>query len=193
MSKNIWALRQRKVELLNRCQQIIDEGEARALTTAEDQEYKTLVAKPRRPAATLPRRSPRHSTERRIANLDRSYSATAVALSQVRRTYGRRRTIHCGPTPTPFSTTPGHSSMKSLAHTSHCRRASERLAQVCLDSTQPSSSCLRLGSLRPSTRLCTGAPAATPAASTPLPNFYKPPSLHSICISPASAAPAASF
>ena len=38
-----------------------------------------------------------------------------------------------------------------------------------------------------------GTPAATPAAWTTRANFYKPPSLHSICISPASAAPAASF
>ena len=51
----------------------------------------------------------------------------------------------------------------------------------------------RLGSPRPSTRLSTGAPAATPAACTTPANFYTPRSLYSICISPASAAPAASF
>ena len=67
----------------------------------------------------------------------------------------RRRTIHRGTTPTPFSTAPGHGCMKSLAHTPHCRRASERFAEVCLRYPQTSSSCSRLGSLRPSTRLCT--------------------------------------
>jgi integrase len=147
----------------------------------------------RRPAATVLRRSPRHSTEKRIANVDRSYTAPAVALSQVRRTDGRRRTIHSGTTPTPFSTTPGHGCMKSLAHTPHCRRASERLAELCLRYTQTSSSCPRLGSLRPSTRLCSGAPAPPLLALTTPANFYTPRSLHSICISPASAAPAASF
>jgi hypothetical protein len=48
------------------------------------------------------------------------------------------------------------------------------------------SSCPRLGALRPSTRLCTGAPAATPAALTTPPNFNPAASLHSICIGPAS-------
>ena len=72
------------------------------------------------------RRSSRHSTEKRIGNLDRSYSAPAVALSQVRRTDGRRRTIHRGTTPTSFSTAPGHSCMKSLAHNPNCWRASAR-------------------------------------------------------------------
>jgi hypothetical protein len=58
---------------------------------------------------------------------------------------------------------------------------------------QTSSSCSCLCSLRPSTRLCIGAPAATPAALTAPANFYTPRSPHSICISPASATPAASF
>ena len=88
--------------------------------------------KARRPAATVLRRSPCHSTERRIGNLDRYYLAPAVALSQVRRTDGRRRTIYSRTTPTPFSTAAGHGRMKSLAHIPHCRRASERLAEVCL-------------------------------------------------------------
>jgi hypothetical protein len=96
------------------------------------------------------RRSPRPSTEKRIGNFDRSYSAPAVALSEVRRTDGRRRTIHGGTTPTPFSTGPGHGCMKSFAHTPQSRRASERLAEVCLRYTQTPSSCPRLGSLRPS-------------------------------------------
>jgi hypothetical protein len=142
-------------------------------------------SKARRSAATVLRRSPRPSTEKRIGNFDRSYSAPAVALSQVRRTDGRRRTIHGGTTPTPFSTPPGHGCMKSFAHTPHSRR--------CLRYTQTSSSCPRLGSLRPSTRLCSGAPPATSAALTTPANFNPSVSLHSICIRPASAAPAASF
>ena len=72
-------------------------------------------------------------------------------------------------------------------------RVSERLAEVCLPYPQTSSSCPRLVSLRPSARLCTSAPAPPPPASTTPANFYTPRSLHSICISPASAAPAASF
>ena len=137
-------------------------------------------------------RSPRSSTASRIGNLDRSDLAPAVVLSQVRGTDGRRRTIHSCTTPTPFSTAPGHGCMTSLAHTPRCRRASERLAEVCLRCTQTSSSCPHPRSLWPSTRLCTGAPAATPLALTTPVNFYTPHSLHSICISPASAAPAAS-
>ncbi len=49
------------------------------------------------------------------------------------------------------------------------------------------------GSLRPSTPLCTAAPAPPPPALTARATLYTPRSLHSICISPASTAPAASF
>ena len=87
----------------------------------------------------------------------------------------------------------GHGRMKLLAHIPHGRRASERLAEVCLCYTRTSSSRPRLGSLRPSTRPCTGAPAATPAALPTPANSNPSASLHSICISPASVAPAASF
>jgi hypothetical protein len=90
----------------------------------------------------------------------------------VRRTDGRGRTIHRRTTPTPFSTTPGHSRMKSLAHTPHCRRASERLAEVCLPYTQTSSYCPRLGPLRSPTRLCAGAPPFPSLASTARANLY---------------------
>src|ERR1700747_2836693 len=79
------------------------------------------------------------------------------------------------------------------SHTPPSSPASERLAEVCLRYTRTSSSCPRLGSLRPSTRLCTGAPPATSAALTTPANFNPSVSLHSICIRPASAAPAASF
>src|SRR5882724_2579196 len=43
--------------------------------------------------ATVLRRTPRHSAEKRIGTFDRRYRAPAVALSQVRRTDGCRRTI----------------------------------------------------------------------------------------------------
>ena len=95
-------------------------------------------------AALLPRCfdcSSRHSTEKRIGNLDRSYSAPAVALSQVRRTDGRRRTIHSRTTPTPFSTAPGHSCMKSLAH-NRTLGALPRVSPKCVSvAAQTSSSC----------------------------------------------------
>ncbi len=139
-------------------------------------------------ASTLSTRLPRKTNP----NLNR-YSAPAVALSQVRWTDGRCRTIHSPTTPTPFPTAPGHGCMKSLTHPPHSRRASERFAEVCLHSPQTPSSCPCLGSLPPSTRLCIGAPAATSAALTTPPNFNPYASLHSICIGPASTAPAASF
>ena len=103
------------------------------------------------------------------------------------------RAIHSGTAPAPFSTAPGHGCMKSLTHIPHCRPAAERLAEVCLPYPQTSSSSPHLGSLLPSTRLCTAAPTPPPPALTTPANFYTPRSLHSICISPASAAPAASF
>src|SRR5262245_12505256 len=79
-------------------------------------------------------------TEKRIGNFCRFYTAPPVALSQVRRTHGRRPTIHRGTTPTPFSTPAGHGCMNLLLHTPHCRRPSERLAEVCLSYAQRSSS-----------------------------------------------------
>ena len=94
--------------------------------------------------------------------------------------HGRRRTIHSRTTPTPFSTAPGHGCMKSLAHTTHCRRTSERLAEVCLPCRAIPSSRPRVGSLpappRPS--LCPRTPAP-PTLTTPA-NFYPPRSLHSM-------------
>ena len=109
----------------------------------------------RRPAATVLRRSPRSSTASRIGNLDRSGGAPAVALSQVRGTDGRRRTIHRRTTPNSVL----HPSWPRLheitrPHTARSR-VSVPLADVCLPYPQTSSSCPRLGSLRPSARLCT--------------------------------------
>jgi hypothetical protein len=114
-----------------------------------------------------------------ITGKDRSYTALAVALSQVRRTDGRSRTIHRGTTPTSFSTAPGPRRMKSLAHTPHCRDASECLAEVCLCSTQTSSSPPRLTSaIDSSLHRC----ARSSSTGLDPPNFYVPRSLHSICI-----------
>ena len=123
----------------------------------------------------------------------RPHQPAPMALSQVRWTDGRCRTIHGSTTPTSFSTGPSHGCMKSLAHTPYCPRPSERLAEVRLRYTQRSSSCPRLTSLRPSTPVRTGAPPSPLPALTSPANFYNPRSLHSICISSASAAPAASF
>ena len=108
-------------------------------------------------------------------------------------THDGRRTIYSRATPTPFSTAPGHGHMKSLAHIPHCRRASERLAEVCLCYTQTSSSSPRPASLRPSIRLCAGATTCSSTGPDDSRELLHPHSLHSICISPASAAPAASF
>ena len=77
----------------------------------------------RRSAATVLRRSSRHSTEKRIGNVDRSYSAPVVALSQVRRTDGGFRTIHSNATPTPSF---------SLQHSS--RRRARKSTSVTRDS-----------------------------------------------------------
>src|SRR5215469_10357753 len=125
--------------------------------------------------------------------LDRIVHPAPMALSQVRGTNGRCRTIHSSTTSTSFSTGPSHSCMNSLTHTSQWRRASERLAEVCLRYTQTSSSSPRLSLLRPSTPLYPGASAPSAPALTTHANFYTPYWLHSICIRPASAAPAASF
>ena len=128
----------------------------------------------------------------RIADLDRSYRAPVVALSQVWRTNGRPRTIHSGTTPTPFSAALGHGCMNSLAHIPHSLRFTvfrRSVSPAPLDTFFLSQH-----------RIASSTTSPLPSASAPLPrnldhpdNFYKPHSLHSICISPASAAPAASF
>ena len=125
-------------------------------------------------AAAVLRRSPSTSTASRTGTLDRINHPAFMALSQVRWTHGRCGTIHRGATPTPFSTTPGQGCMNSLAHnrTRYVFRASRR----SLSPFHPDiffHPCL--GPLPPSTRLCTGAPAATRAALTTPVNFYTPP------------------
>ena len=83
--------------------------------------------------------------------------------------------------------------MKSLTHTPHCRRASERLAEVCLRYTQTSiflSSPRLTSAIDSSLHRCAGCYSSGLDDSREL---LHPRSLHSICISPASAAPAASF
>ena len=72
--------------------------------------------------ATVLRCPPCSSTASPIGTLDRTNHPALMALSQVRWTDGRRRTTHRGATPTPFSTTPGHSCMNSFAHTPHSLR-----------------------------------------------------------------------
>jgi hypothetical protein len=83
--------------------------------------------------------------------------------------------------------------MKSLAHTPYCRRASERLPEVCLHYPpdifflSPPRLTLVIDS---SLHRCAGSSRTGLDDSA---NFYTLRSLHSICISPAPAAPAASF
>jgi hypothetical protein len=131
--------------------------------------------------------------EQRIRNVDRSYSAPAVALSQLRWVDGRRRTTHRGTTPTPISSAPGHGCMKSLAHTPHCRRATERLAQVCLHYSLTSSSRSYLASPTAIDSCLYRRIGCYSTCRDDSGELLQSPSLHSICISPASAAPAASF
>ena len=122
-----------------------------------------------------------------VCALARSYNPPAVAQSQVRRTDGRRRTIHSRTTPTPLSTAPGHGCMKSLSPTHRTLGTLQSVSPKCASVTpRHLHFCPRPGSLRPSTRLCMGTPAATPAALTTPVNFHTPRSLHLICISPAS-------
>jgi hypothetical protein len=75
---------------------------------------------------------------------------------------------------TTFLTSAGHGCMKSLAHTPHCRRATEPLAEVCLHYSLTSCPRPHLVSPQLSTRVRTGAPAATPPAWTTPANFYNP-------------------
>ena len=106
----------------------------------------------------------------------------------------RSRTTYRCSNPTPFSTTVGHyCSMKRLAHNSKTLHGSPRSAPV-RPAPDP------IPTSRPlSHRFRPSIPAPTPSrapssASVPTPaNFNTSPSLHSICITPASAAPAASF
>ena len=118
---------------------------------------------------------------------------TRCGAVQVWRTDGRRRTIHRSTTPTPFATAPGHSCMKSLAHNPNCWRGSARSAEVCLRRRSTPSSCPRVGFASSATSALAHARRLLRHGPRPPDNFYKPFWLHSICISTASAAPAASF
>ena len=136
--------------------------------------------------------SPRHSTASRIGTLARTKHSAPVALPPMRWSHGRRPTIHRSATPTTFSTTPGHSCMNSLAHTPHSLRfrASRR-------SVSSFHRYIFFLSLPKSTSAIDSpfhsAPPPSPRASTTSANFHTPRSLHSICITPAPAAPPASF
>src|SRR5439155_24924140 len=127
-------------------------------------------------------------------NFHRSGIATSLALPQVWRTDGGHRTTYCCSTPTPFSTTFAHyCGMKLLAHNSKTPHGSPRSAPVRptpdkIPASRPLSPHLRPSILAP-THPRTSSSAAVPPAA----NFNTPAWLHSICIRPASAAPAASF
>src|SRR5205807_10272397 len=118
----------------------------------------------------------------------------ALALSQVWWTDGGHRTTYRSSNPTPFSTTAAHNSdMKPLLHNSKTLHGSPRSAPVRpapdLIPTSPPLS----HRFPPSILLPTPSPTSSSASGPTHSNFNTSPSLHSICIRPASAAPAASF
>ena len=148
-------------------------------------------SKARYSLAAVLRCSPCSSTASRRV-LDRTNPAP-MALSQVRWTNGHCRTIHSSTTSTSFSTGPSHGCMNSLAHSSQYRRP----FRASRPSVSPFHPDIPFPSLPGSTSaidssLHSGPLASPPVLTTPA-SFYTPPSLHSICIGPASAAPAASF
>ena len=118
----------------------------------------------------------------------------ALALPQVWWTDGAHRTTYRCSNPTPFSTTVAHNcAMKPLLHNSKTLHGSPRPAPVrpapdLIPTSRPVSH-----RFPPSILLPTLSTTST-SASVPTPaDFNTSPSLHSICIRTASAAPAASF
>jgi hypothetical protein len=106
---------------------------------------------------------------------------------------GHRTTYRCS-NPTPFSTTVGHNcDMKLLLHNSNPLHGSPRSAHVrpapdLIPTSRPLSH-----RFPPSILLPAPSPTSSSASVPTHSNFNTSPSLHSICIRPASAAPAASF
>jgi len=139
-------------------------------------------------------RSTGHSSDAdRTGNLH-SRIGPSLALPQVWRTHGGHRTTYRCSNPTPFSTSVGHNcGMKLLAHNSKTLHGSPRSAPVRpapdpIPTSRPFSH-----RLRPSTPAPTPSPTSFYASAPTPANFNTSPSLHSICIRPASAARAASF
>jgi hypothetical protein len=120
--------------------------------------------------------------------------APSLALPQVWRTDGGHRTTYRCSNPTPFSTTVAqYCRMKLLYHNSQTLHGSPRSAPVRPTPDPIATSRPLSRRLRPSTPAPTRSRTSF-SASVPTPaNFNTSPSLHSICIRPASAAPAASF
>jgi len=83
--------------------------------------------------------------------------------------------------------------MKSLAHNPNCWRGSARSAEVYLRRRLIPSSCPRVGFASGATWPLPKLVAFSATNLDHSENFYKPLLLHSICISTAPAAPAASF
>ena len=118
----------------------------------------------------------------------------ALALPQVWWTDGGHRTTYRCSNPTPFSTTVGHyCGMKLLLHNSKTLHGSPRFALVRSAPDPIPTSRPLFHRFRPSILVPTPSPTpSSPSVSTPA-DFNTSPSLHSICIRTASAAPAASF
>jgi site-specific recombinase XerD len=121
-------------------------------------------------------------------------SDPSLAVPQVWRTDGGHRTPYRCSNPTPFSTTVGHyCGMKLLSHNSQTLHGSPRSARVRPAPHPIPTSRPRSHRFRPSILAPTHSPTSS-SDSVPTPaTFNTSPSLHSICIRPASAAPAASF
>jgi len=118
----------------------------------------------------------------------------ALALPQVRRTHGGHRTTYRCSTPPPFSTSVGHyCSMKRLAHNSKPPHGSPRSVPVRLAPDTISTSCSLSHRFR--IAILASIPSQAPSSASVLTpaNGNTSPSLHSICITTASAVPAASF
>jgi hypothetical protein len=118
----------------------------------------------------------------------------SLALPQVWRTDGGHRTTYPSSNPTPFSTSVAHHcGMKLLLHNSQTLHGSPRSAPVRPAPDRIPTSPPVSHRFPPSILLPTLSTTST-SASVPTPaNFNTSPSLHSISISPASTAPAASF
>lgn len=72
MSSNIWALRQRKAEIMNQCQSILDrvKADGRELTRNEDREFNSLMAKAHRAQAEIAEAEVAMNAERNGGGID---------------------------------------------------------------------------------------------------------------------------
>ena len=140
-------------------------------------------------------RSTRHSSiADRTRDLHHPRIGPSLALPKLWRTDGGHRTTYRCSNPTPFSTTVApYCRMKLLYHNSQTLHGSPRSAPVRPAPDRIPTSRPVSHRFPPSILLPTLSTTSTSAAVPTHSNFNPSPSLHSICIRPASAAPAASF